>query len=222
MRHIDRLPIPRILSEKQNEWQEKYEQKLVANERVRPDASKYGHKDIRKQLNSCSFNKCFYCESRLVGTPREIDHYVEVAIDPSGAFEWENLYLSCNNCNDKLDHNAVPVTEALDPCVDSDEEIQRHITFERECIRSQAGSEKGLNTIQKFRLDSDALDLKRSKWLNKLATIVIEIDNKMHEEKRTVHSFEEKDRICRFMQRDQPYSLMCEKYIRTYISWAVN
>ena len=222
MRHIDRLPIPRILSDKQNEWQEKYEQKLAESLKARPDASKYGHKDIRQQLNSCSFNKCFYCESRLVGTLREIDHYVEVAIDPSGAFEWTNLYLSCNNCNDKLDHNTVPVTEALNPCVDSDEEIQRHYTIERECICSQAGSEKGLNTIRKFRLDSDALDLKRSKWLNKLATIVIEIDNKMREESRTVHSLEEKERICRFMQSDQPYSLMCEKYIRTYISWAVS
>lgn len=222
MRHIDRLPTPRILSEKQNKWQQKYEQKIAEKPKARPDSSKYAHKDIRQQLNSCSFNKCFYCESKLTGTPREVDHYIEVAIDPSGAFEWTNLYLSCNNCNDKLDHNTVPVAEALNPCVDSDDEIQRHITFERECIRSQAGSEKGLNTIRKFRLDSDALDLKRSKWLNKLATIVIEIDNQMREENRTVHSFEEKDRICRFMQSDQPYSLMCEKYIRTYISWAVS
>lgn len=222
MRHIHRLPTPRILSEKQNKWQQKYEQKIAEKPKARPDSSKYAHKDIRQQLNSCSFNKCFYCESKLTGTPREVDHYIEVAIDPSGAFEWTNLYLSCNNCNDKLDHNTVPVTEALNPCVDSDEEIQRHITFERECIRSQAGSEKGLNTIRKFRLDSDALDLKRSKWLNKLATIVIEIDNQMREENRTVHSFEEKDRICRFMQSDQPYSLMCEKYIRTHISWAVS
>lgn len=222
MRHIDRLPTPRILSEKQNKWQQKYEQKIAEKPKARPDSSKYAHKDILQQLNSCSFNKCFYCESKLTGTSREVDHYIEVAIDPSGAFEWTNLYLSCNNCNDKLDHNTVPVTEALNPCVDSDEQIQRHITFERECIRSQAGSEKGLNTIRKFRLDSDALDLKRSKWLNKLATIVIEIDNQMREENRTVHSFEEKDRICRFMQSDQPYSLMCEKYIRSYISWAVS
>lgn len=222
MRHIDRLPIPQVLSRKQMEWQEKFEQKLAVNPRFRPDSSKYGHKEIRQQLKSCSFNKCFYCESKLSGVPREIDHFIEVSIDPSLAYEWTNLYLSCSNCNDKLDHNAIPVTDALNPCIDSDDEIQKHITFETECICSQAGSKKGLNTIQKFKLDSEALDLKRSKWLNKIAKIVFEIDKQMHEENRTIHSCEEKNRIRKFMQIDQPYSLMCEKYIRAYLSWAIS
>lgn len=222
MRHINRLPIPQVLINKQNEWQEKYNQKLLLNHKARPDSSKYGHKDIRKQLHSCSFNKCFYCESMLVGAPREIDHFIEVAIDSTLAYEWTNLYLSCNNCNDKLDHNVIPVNDALNPCVDSDEEIQRHITFESECIRSQAGSIKGLKTIQKFRLDSEALDLKRGKWLRKLATMVIDIDNKMHEEKRMIHTAEEKSAVRRFMQKDQPYSLMCEMYIKSHIPWALN
>lgn len=222
MRHIERLPIPKILDDKQEEWQKKFEEKLVSNPKARPDSSKYGHKDIRMQLNSCSFNKCFYCESKLVDALREIDHYIEVAIDPSLAYEWTNLYLSCNNCNDKLNHEVISVTEALNPCVDSDEEIQKHISFEKECICSNPGSIKGLKTIQKFRLDSDALDLKRSKWLNKLATMAIEIDNRLREQNRTVHTLEEKNDICRFMQNDQPYSLMCELYIRKYITWAIS
>lgn len=220
MRHIDRLPIPQILNNKQKEWQIKFDEKLKENPKARPDSSKYGHKDIRDQLNSCSFNKCFYCESKLTGTSREIDHYVEVAIDPSLAFEWTNLYLSCNNCNNKLDHNTIPITEVLNPCVDSDEEIQKHIAFEKDCICSQSNSEKGLKTIQKFRLDTEILDLRRSKWLNKLATIAHEINNKMREEHRTIPTMEEKGAICRFMQNDQPYSLMCEIYIKSYLSWA--
>lgn len=59
MRHIERLPIPKILDDKQEEWQKKFEEKLVSNPKARPDSSKYGHKDIRMQFNSCSFNKCF-------------------------------------------------------------------------------------------------------------------------------------------------------------------
>lgn len=221
MRHIDRLPTPRILSDKQKEWQEKYEQKLAANPKARPDASKYGHKDIRQQLNSCSFNKCFYCESLLVGAPREVDHYVEVSIDPSLAYDWNNLYLSCNSCNDKLDHNSIPVNEVLNPCMDSDAEIQKHITFQTECICSQAGSIKGLKTIQKFRLSAGVLDLKRSKWLNKLAIKAHEINNMMISEQRDP-TFDEKAAICRFMQKDQPYSLMCEIYIKKHLPWAIS
>lgn len=221
MRHIERLPIPQILANKHDEWQAKYEERLAVNPKARPDSSKYGHNDIRERLNSCSFNKCFYCESKLKGTLKEIDHYIEVSIDHSKAYDWDNLYLSCSNCNDKLDHNAIPVTEALNPCVDSDEEIQRHITFEKECICSLPGSEKGLKTIQKFKLDSEMLDLRRSKWLNKLATKAIDIDNDMKADNRSIPTEEEKNAIRLFMQKDQPYSLMCEIYIRQHLAWAL-
>lgn len=221
MTHVDRLPIPQILADKQEDWQSKYEQKLILNPKARPDSSKYGHKDIRDRLNSCSFNKCFYCESKLTGALREVDHYVEVSIDRSLAYKWNNLYLSCSNCNDKLDHNTIPVTEALNPCVDSDEEIQRCLTFDNECISFLPNSTKGRKTIQKFRLDSDLLDLKRGRRLNKLATSAIEIYNKMKKECRTVPTEEEKNAIRRFMQKDQPYSLMCKIYIIKHLSWAL-
>lgn len=221
MRHIDRLAIPEILAEKQKEWQDKYSQKLISNPKARPDGPKYGHKSIRDRLNSCSFNKCFYCESKLSGTLREIDHYIEVSIEHNLAYDWNNLYLSCSNCNDKLDYNIIPVTEALNPCNDTDEEIEQCITFEDECICSQPDNIKGLKTIQKFRLDSDLLELKRCKWLNKLATKALEIYEKMKEEERTEPTDEERKIISRFKQKDQPYSLMCEIYIKKHLSWAL-
>lgn len=221
MRHIDRLPIPQILIDKHDEWQAKYNQKLATDSKARPDASKYRHQDIYRQLNSCSFNKCFYCESKLTGDTREIDHYIEVAIDHNKAYDWDNLYLSCINCNDKLDHNVIPVTNALDPCTDSDEDIQSCITFEAECICSQPNSVKGRNTIQKFRLDSDLLDLRRSKWLNKLNKEANIITSRMIDEGRSVPTEDEKSTICKFMQEDQPYSLMCKIYIKKYLGWAL-
>ena len=89
---------------------------------------------------------------------------------------------------EKLMTDGLSQDEALNVIVnaylDTDEEIQRHLTFAKECICSQAGSTKGLNTIRKFRLDTDMLDLKRCKWLNKLATKAIEIQNKMRKEGR--------------------------------------
>lgn len=221
MRHIERLPIPQILKEKKDVWQSKFEQKRAIDSSARPDPSKYRHKEILRQLNSCSYNKCFYCESKITGSPAEVDHYIEVAIHPGLAYEWENLYLACNSCNDKLNHNTIPVNDALNPCSDTDDEIQKHIVFEKECICSKVGSEKGLKTIKKFRLDSSVLDLKRTKWLNKLATKANEISNNKNVQQRLIYTQEEKDTICQFMQKDQPYSLMCETYIRKYLPWAI-
>lgn len=60
MRHIDRLPIPAILTEKQEEWQEKYESKLESDPKARPDSSKYAHKQIKDTLYAMSNGKCFY------------------------------------------------------------------------------------------------------------------------------------------------------------------
>ena len=143
MIHVERLNKPDILIKKEKEWTEKF----LASGKNRPDNSKYGHKGIRSQLNSMSCHKCFYCEQKLKGVPAEIDHFIEVS-DPNGkklAFDWDNLYLACNNCNNKLNNITVPVTDVLDPCKHTNEEIQEHITFEKEVITAKNNSEIGFN-----------------------------------------------------------------------------
>ena len=217
MRHIDRLPIPQILAEKQDAWQEKFNEKRAKNPKARPESNKYGHPQIRERLNRCSYGKCFYGETILNNDMQEIDHFKEVALAPELAYAWENLYLSCHKCNDKIAHDAIPVEKVLDPCKDSDEEIQESITFDDECIYALPGSEKGLDTIKKFRLNSDALDLKRSRWLNFLKNEIINIQKIGMQEQRKELTPKEKQRLLMFTQRDQPYSLMCEIYLRKYL-----
>lgn len=216
MRHIDRLPEPEILVRKHEVWQQQFDKGRTVNPKLRPDSSKYGNKDIRKTLDACSHYKCFYCEGRLKGELKEIDHFKEVAIAPELAFTWNNLYLSCHNCNDKIDHNGIPVEEVLDPCSATDEEIQKNITFEDECVCSQPGSEKGLKTIQKFHLNSDSLDLKRGKWLRRIMNQVLDIQKNMVEEGRKQLTESEKQSLLLYAQHDQPYSLMSEVFLKKH------
>lgn len=214
MRYIDRLPKPKILEEKEAEWQKKYEEKLAVNPHVRPDSSKYAHSEITRTLNDMSYGKCFYCETKLSSDIQEVDHFVEVAVDHSKAYDWENLNLACSNCNNKIDHNTIPVDIVLNPCTDSDEEILRHITFVDEVICAVDASKKGLKTIKKYKLKTDLLNMKRGKWLRNLMKDVINIDKKMREEGRTTPSEEERIIIRNYMSPDQPYSLMCEVFIK--------
>lgn len=216
MRHIDRLLEPEILSRKHEWWQQQFDERRAANPKYRPDASKYGNKQIREVLDACSHGKCFYCESKLKGELKEIDHLKEVAIAPELAFTWTNLYLSCHHCNDKIDHNGIPVEEVLDPCSATDEEIQRNITFEDECICIQPGSDKGLKTIQKFHLNSDSLDLKRGKWLRKITDKALSIQRTMIVEGRKQMSASEKQSLLLYVQCDQPYSLMSEIFLKKH------
>lgn len=209
MRHINRLPEPDILAKKHNEWQINFEK----SGNKRPDSSKYGNPKIREILSSCSSNKCFYCEGALKGEKNEIDHYIEVSSDKSLAYTWSNLYLACENCNNKIAHEVIPVTSALDPCTDSDEEIKKNISFSDEQIFAIPDSPKGEITIKKFKLDSEKLDLKRSKWLLKLAKVGNDIRKAMKAEKRDTPNEEERIRLKKFTMHSQPYSLMCELYI---------
>ncbi|MFP4342947.1 MAG: HNH endonuclease, partial [Cyclobacteriaceae bacterium] len=120
------MPKPGILEEKEETWRESF----VNSDKKRPDNNKYAHLQIRNTLNSMSFYKCFYCERKLKGVAQEIDHFIEVAERRDLAYDWENLYLACDNCNNKLPNRSISVTEVLDPCRDKDEVIQEHLTFE--------------------------------------------------------------------------------------------
>ena len=218
MRHIDRLPIPDILAQKHDEWQRKFEEKLATHPKARPDNSKYGHKDILSLLYTMSYGKCFYCEKALAFDSKEIDHQIEVAVDSSKAYEWDNLYLACPNCNDKLTHAVIPVQNALDPCRDSDETIAQNLTFNGELIQAKNGSQKGLDTIKKYKLNTELLDHLRLKVLKQLFTVVVDIQKRMISEHRACLNEDEKNSIKVFMQPDHQFSLMCKVYIEQNFS----
>lgn len=218
MRHIDRLPSPEILAQKHVEWQRKFEEKLATHPKARPDNSKYGHKDILNSLFTMSYGKCFYCERTLAFENKEIDHQIEVAIDPSKAYEWDNLYLACSNCNDKLNHAVIPIQNALDPCRDSDEIIAQNLTFNDELIQAKNGSQKGLNTIKKYKLNTELLDYHRLKVLKQLIKVATNILKRMISEHRDYLNEDEKNSIKAFMQPDHQFSLMCKVYIEQHLS----
>jgi HNH endonuclease len=155
-----------------------------------------------------SFCKCFYCESKLNDKPKEVDHHIEVSVQRELSFTWENLYLCCDNCNNKLNHDAIPIHEALDPCRNNDTEIQEHLTFVDEMVTAIDGSKLGFKTIQKYRLDSELLDKRRITQLNSFYRVLDAIrQNQIKNGGRRMNQ-NELSLLNRFKQPDQPYSLM--------------
>lgn len=204
MRGLIRLPKPQILIDKEDKWKNDF----IASGKARPDSSKYGHDKIRDELASMSFHKCFYCESKLKLVQKEVDHHIEVSINKALAFEWNNLYLSCDNCNNKINHDAISIHEALDPCRNDDSEIREHLTFIDEMITAIDSSQIGFKTIQKYRLDSELLDKRRITQLNIFYRVldVIRQNQIKNGGRRMIES--EISLLNRFKQADQPYSLM--------------
>ncbi len=212
MRFIKRLPKPSILEEKEEAWRNSF----VSSDKKRPDNSKYAHTQIRDTLNSMSFHKCFYCERKLKGVAQEIDHFIEVAERRDLAYDWDNLYLACDNCNNKLPNRSISVTDALDPCRDEDEKIQDHLTFEKETIRAKNGSTIGLITIQKYRLSDDHLDYVRRGELQLFYELLISIQQRMIAQQRQSMNEKEKETLLGFKNPDRPFSLMFKVLLERY------
>jgi len=204
MRALTRLPEPLILVERGQIWLDS----LLASGKTRPDSTKYGNPNIRLQLNSISFHKCYYCESKLKDRSSEIDHHIEISININLSYVWSNLYLACDNCNTKLNHITIPITQALDPFTNSDVEIYENVTFIDELITAVNGSVLGLNTIQKYRLDSDLLDKRRITQLKYFYKFLDQIRLKQIEDGGRELTLDEITAINHFKQIDQPYSLM--------------
>jgi uncharacterized protein (TIGR02646 family) len=198
---------PRVLAEKKVEWLAAYKLALVINPKKHPHSSQYAHKEVVDALERMSFHKCFYCEQSTKECGKEIDHFIEVAEDPDGAFVWTNLYLSCGPCNKKLPNRTVPVTDCLDPC-DPTVEPREHLTFEKEQIRSRNGSVRGRETIRKYKLDRADLDLKRSRMLHLLNDTALAILRKMNADGRHVMTLDESEVLHSFCQPEHPFSLM--------------
>jgi uncharacterized protein (TIGR02646 family) len=209
MKHIKRLSEPKILVQKKNEWTKKF----IASGKKRPDNSKYGHQEIKAILFTMSHNKCYYCEGLLKGNQKEIDHFVEVSENKHLAFEWTNLFLSCDNCNDKIPNRNLSVNDVLNPCEDTDDEIEKHICFEGEQITFL--TDKGNNTIKKFRLSTERLDYLRMKQLQIFTEKLITIQQLMIQDGRKM-SETEKESLKHFAKTDGCYSLMFAKYLKKH------
>lgn len=212
MRHLNRLPEPQVLIDKKILWRDNF----LASGKDRPDSSKYAHKDIRNDLNSTSHHKCFYCETKLKGLPREVDHLIEVTVDKRLSFEWDNLYLSCDNCNGKIRHDKMPINICLNPFNDTDEDIFEHISFDKELIIPKNNSEIGLRTIQKYRLDSDLLDNRRLKQITSFQDVLLNIKDNQINENRNYLTPEERELINSFKRADNPYTLMFKVLLTKY------
>ena len=172
-----------------------------------PIVERSAHVKIVTVLRAMSFGKCFYCEQTLGEREHEVDHYIKLAEDPTRAFAWTNLYLACRLCNDKLTNLVKPVAQCLDPC-DPAARPGDHLTFENDVIRARDGSATGYNTIQKYALHRDDLNLKRSRQLRLFDAALHRIHRRMIAEQRATMLDVEEAILRRFAQRDHAFSLM--------------
>ncbi len=101
----------------------------------------------------------------------------------------------------------------------SDEEIQKHLTFDNERATPKDNSEKGRKTIMKFKLNSELLLFQRMKHLQGICNFVLSLYKIRQKESRSDFTEKEKVAIKAFANPDNAFSLMSEMYLRNQLPW---
>jgi uncharacterized Zn-finger protein len=200
---------PTVLAENAARWADEYHaQCATPGGAPRPNPRRYGHPAVRLALRRMSHNKCFYCETRLAEGEEEVDHYVEVSARRDLAFAWDNLYLCCPDCNSQKAPDAqVACADCVDPCSPT-QPPSDHLGFADECIFPR--NDRGRHTVRKYRLDRDALDLKRSRHLREFLTRHRDLLAHALREGRSALTEREKDLLRRYRDPAMPFSLMMD------------
>jgi len=92
----DFLDVPSILSSKNR--QSAFEGN-VASQSYSDAKNLYKVGSVQKKLNELYHLKCGYCEKTLLDSPKHIEHYRPKKIYYWLAYSWDNLLLSCGECN---------------------------------------------------------------------------------------------------------------------------
>ena len=167
------------------------------------DAGIYGHATVKTALKQAQHDKCCFCESKISHISYgDVEHFRPKAgfrnrpgepLTQPGyywlAYEWANLYLACQLCNQRHKENLFPVADGspraqshheageveleetlfLDP--GGREDPSDHISFRAEVPYAVGGSEKGRTTIDALGLGRPELCERRAELLEMLRVI---------------------------------------------------
>lgn len=154
------------------------------------DPKIYGHKTVKEALIKAQHDKCFLCESKITHISHgDVEHFrpkggyrqsVNDALSAYGyywlAYEWDNLFLSCQLCNQVFKKNLFPLADPkaratshrrnvnreeplfVDPSVDDPEDF---ISFRKEVPYPIGNNPRGKATIEELGLKRHKLNEKR-------------------------------------------------------------
>lgn len=163
------------------------------------DSNIFGNKEVKDALIAIQDYKCCFCESKIGHISYgDVEHFRPKAgwvqgnepLNKPGyywlVYEWENLLLSCQICNQRNKRNFFPLfnnaaralshhdnlkNETPDFIDPTNDEVELFITFKEEIPVAINGNTRGRETILKLGLDRELLNEQRREKLNMVRDI---------------------------------------------------
>ncbi len=153
---------------------------ISGKKKMKIDEDIYGHETVKSKLKSVQHQKCCFCEGKFGNNAYgDVEHFrpkggyqqdENEKLQKPGyywlAYDWDNLFFSCQFCNQQFKKNFFPLTNPTkralshhdeitkeDPLLvhPSKEDPEEHVSFRQEIAYGK--TEKGRITIQRTGLD---------------------------------------------------------------------
>ncbi len=163
------------------------------------DSKIYGHKTVKAALRKAQHDKCCFCESKVTHISYgDVEHFrpkagvkqrTGVPMEKPGyywlAYEWSNLFFSCQLCNQRYKETLFPLIKQGDRAkshndvinlekplfINPTEDVEKFISFREEVIFAIGDKPRGKATIKALGLDRDELNDMRKDYFDKLELI---------------------------------------------------
>ncbi len=114
---LTKLKEPTRLSANAAAWTKILLEKIAAGDKpTDAEKSHYRHPEIKEVLVNETYGKCAYCESKLQHIHHgDVEHMYPKSLDPTKTFEWANLTLACEVCNQNKSNKDPLMNHIIDP-----------------------------------------------------------------------------------------------------------
>lgn len=163
---LAKLAEPDILRNHGADWTRALLEKIEKGEKpTATEASRYRHPEIKAVIVEETHGKCAYCESKLRHIHHgDVEHIYPKSLDEAMRFEWSNLTLACEICNQRKSSKDPKAEHIIDPYEDDPDQ---HILFVGPLIFPR-GTQQGQSTTVLLDLNRAELVERRQEKLSQI------------------------------------------------------
>lgn len=110
---------PGVLAKNAANWTATFLGKLAAKtDPTQTESARYRHPEIKSALVAETHGKCAYCESKIKHVHHgDVEHIIPKSLAPEKRFEWDNLTLACEVCNQNKSDKDPLLEYIIDPYI---------------------------------------------------------------------------------------------------------
>lgn len=201
---LSKLNEPQLLTRNKAQWLNEY---LTCYNNGTSLPSHYRHTEIKEQIKKETFNKCAYCESKFPHICYgDVEHILPKSKFIQNVYDWNNLTLVCQLCNNEKRDFYDNINPLLNPYVDNPEDF---LCVLGPMLFHKNDTIRGRVTITQIDLNRGGLLERRRDRLNSIVLLVEEYNKAQPNLKETL-----KSQLIKEYEQDKEFSFIVKSFLR--------